>query len=153
MDGDYRTIEKIAPRIRMLSNEGKLIALVLDADEDCVNTRAATHNIVEQQGVDISGTFFVPDDESEGDLETLLESAMVRQHRMIIDCFDEYTSCIRNCRRDYELPNRKARIYAYCEALGIETQPSKRNYHSREHWNLEAPELRPLTVFLRHLVD
>lgn len=153
MNGNYRTIGKVAPRIRMLSNEGKTIALVLDADEDCVSTRAATREIVERQEIDIYGTFLIPNDEIEGDLETLLESIMVQPHQLIMDCFDEYISCIRNCPHDYELPDRKARIYAYCQAVGIETQPGKRNYNSDEHWNLEAPELTQLTAFLHSLVD
>lgn len=45
----------------------------------------------------------------------------------------------------------KGRIYAYCEALGIETNASKRDYANASHWNLDARELEPLKRFLTSL--
>ena len=45
----------------------------------------------------------------------------------------------------------KARIYAYCEALGVETNAKKRDYRDSAYWNLDTPALEPLRAFLRGL--
>ena len=149
--GDYQKIKNIVPRIRASSKEGKRIALVLDADENCDKRRADTQRLIDEQGIEIYDLFFLPDDKSAGDLETVVEQMMLDGHRVIMKCFDTYEACIRQCPMDYKVPNRKARIYAYCEALSIETKSAKRNYCDRDHWDIEAPELEGLTTFLRGL--
>ncbi len=72
-------------------------------------------------------------------------------YRAIYGCFDDYEACL--CRLDpqYTRPGRKARIYAYCEAVGAATGPDK-NYSDAKHWNADAPVLKPLQQLLRSMV-
>ncbi len=73
------------------------------------------------------------------------------EHQIICQCFNEYEACLSNCGSAYVLPNKKAKIYAYCEALGTETNAKKRDYGDPAYWNLDAPALDPLKEFLRSL--
>ena len=100
--------------------------------------------------------FLMPNDQDSGDLETLLERISVAEHRTLHDCFEEYERCLqtRNEYRSYRIPNnkvRKATIYAYCEALDIETNEIKRDYCDPQHWDLNAPAIVPLKQFLATL--
>ena len=45
----------------------------------------------------------------------------------------------------------KAKIYAYCEAIGSEPKEDKRNYLNPSWWNLDIGALEPLKSFLRAL--
>ena len=153
INGDYRSIKNIAPRIRVLSKEGKLVALVLDADENYDKRRTDTEMLIEEQGLKIDNLFFLPNNESAGDLEKMLEQMMVDRHRAIMNCFDKYEACIRQLPMNYRSPNRKARVYAYCEAIGIDTNAAERDYCNRDHWKLDAPEVVRLTVFLQGLAN
>ena len=45
-------------------------------------------------------------------------------------------------------PVAKGRIYAYCEALGIETHAARRDYSDPSCWDLGTPALEPLKQFL-----
>ena len=153
INGDYRSINNIAPRIRALSKEGKLVALVIDADENYDKRRADTEALIEEQGLKIDNLFFLPNDESAGNLETMLEQMMVDGHSAVMNCFDQYEACIRQLPTNYRSPNRKARVYAYCEAIGINTNATERDYCNRSHWNLDTPEVARLTVFLQGLAN
>ena len=51
----------------------------------------------------------------------------------------------------YVRPNRKAKIYAYCEAIGSEPKEDKRNYLNPSWWNLDVAAMAPLKSFLRAL--
>ena len=51
----------------------------------------------------------------------------------------------------YVKPNKKAKIYAYCEAIGSEAKEDKRNYLNPLWWNLDNGALEPLKSFLRGL--
>ena len=98
--------------------------------------------------------FLIPDHRSPGDLETLLESITNLAHKDIFECLDEYASCLRetSTRVPYSPPDRKGRIFAYCQALGIEPTGTKRDYFAQpEYWNLDAPALQPLSSFLTGL--
>ena len=79
-----------------------------------------------------------------------LEEMAVSDHRVVYDCLKKYEDCLLSNGK-YQLPNPKGRIYAYCEALNIETHPSKRNYGDSEYWDLNTPALEPLEQFLRDL--
>lgn len=72
-------------------------------------------------------------------------------HQKIYNCFKDYEGCLH--RNGYRIPGGKAMIYAYCNALDIETQPSRRDYCDAKHWNLDnATALQPLKQFLQSLM-
>lgn len=100
--------------------------------------------------------FLLPNDESDGDLETLLEQIINLEHQAIFDCWVGYEDCLRSHKeKNYTTPARKTKIYAYLEALLGESKNQKkkikeaeRDYSNTSHWNLNAPALNNLKTFL-----
>ena len=150
--GGLSKLEHVANEIRKSYNEGERVALLLDADSDVQRQRDELTNEIERLSLPIECTFLLPDDTREGDLETLLEQMAPPAHQAVYGCFDAYEACLRSLDPNYTSPNRKARVYAYCEAVGAETGWDK-DYDDTTHWNPEAPELEPLQTFLRGLVS
>lgn len=63
----------------------------------------------------------------------------------------QHGTCLQRHDQSYRSPEPKGRVYAYCEALSIKTNPSKRRYDGSPHWDLDAPVLEPLKRFLASL--
>ncbi len=76
-----------------------------------------------------------------------MRTATSKAHQETYRCFDEYEACLRGHDHLYVTPNRKARIFAYCEAVGAVTGLNK-DYGNAAHWNADAPILEPLKEFL-----
>ena len=138
----------------MLENHhaGNRIAVIVDANTNVAVQRRELRSKIQQIGIPTRiETFLLPNNSDSGCLETLLEAMAVGPHRVVYDCLDAYGRCVRSHSPKYHLPDVKARIYAYCEALGIKTAATERDYSDSDHWNLNAPALGPLTDFLRTL--
>ena len=149
--GGVAKLPKVDNEIRRAYDAGKLIAIVLDANSDFASRYAEFEKQKKSLQLPISRFFLLPNNEDPGCLETLLEALAISTHRVVYNCLDQYKTCLQNHSRSYNLPNHKARIYAYCEALNIETRASKRQYMNSSYWNLDAPALEPLKQFLRAL--
>ena len=141
--------------IQRSHDRGTRIAIVLDADSKPENRRIEFRKKRDELKLPIADEycFLMPNNQDSGDLETLLELISVTEHRTLHDCFEEYERCLqtRNESRSYRIPKnkvRKAKIYAYCEALGIETNESKRDYCDSRYWDLNASAVEPLRRFL-----
>lgn len=141
------------PRVRFLveSHRGqeRRVAAILDADSDPERRREEYRRVTTQHDLRMDDLFLLPDNARPGALETLLEDIAHPRHRTIHRCFSGYLKCLQQAERGYIVPEPKARIYAYCEALGIETRGEKRDYGDAERWSLDAPALEPLKAFLR----
>lgn len=149
--GGVDHIPHVAPQIRRRADSGRLIAVVLDANMNPEGRRQKVEQVVVSLRLPVSQVFLLPNDKEPGCLETLLESLAVRRHRVIYDCFSQYEECVSGHSDEYELPDSKARVYAYCAALGTETQPKKRDYCDSRYWDLAAPSLQPLKAFFLSL--
>ena len=149
--GGVSKLENVANEILKSHNEGERVALLLDANSNVQHRRDELASEIDRLSLPIERTFLLPDDTGEGDLETLLQQMAPAAHQAVYGCFNEYEACLRRLNREYRTPNRKARVYAYCEAVGAETGPDK-NYDDATHWNPEAPGLEPLRRFLRGLI-
>ena len=149
--GGVAKLPHVANEIRRAYDAGKLIAIVLDANSDFASRYAEFEKQKESLQLPIARFFLLPNNEDPGCLETLLETMAVPAHRIVYYCFDQYETCLQNHNTSYNLPNHKARVYAYCEALGIETRASRREYVNSPYWNLNAPALEPLKQFLSGL--
>lgn len=62
----------------------------------------------------------------------------------IFECFEGYKQCVSECMSEYKLPDMKAKIYAYKEALGI----IQENTFDLRYWDFENSALEPLKNFL-----
>ncbi|MCY3790041.1 MAG: hypothetical protein OXH63_14775 [Gemmatimonadetes bacterium] len=145
--GGVSKLPSVAPQIQRRRDAGARIAVVLDANSDFEGRRAEFLRKKDELGLPIDRFFLSPNNKDGGCLETLLEEMAIPDHRVVYDCLKKYEDCLlRNGK--YQLPNPKGRIYAYCEALNIETHPSKRNYGDSKYWDLNTPTLEPLKQFL-----
>lgn len=159
--GGISKLRHVANEIRKSHDEGRRVALLLDADTDTESTRAQLAGEVRRLGLPIERSFLLPDNAAGGDLETLLEQMAPAAHEAVYRCFDQYEECLRTARanrgaplredRDYQIPNRKARVYAYCHVVGARTGPVK-NYDDASHWDPAVSGLEPLRRFLRDLI-
>ncbi len=136
--------------IRKSHDEGRRVAPLLDADTDTESTRAQLMQEVRRLGQPIERSFLLPDNTGGGDLETLLEQMAPAAHQGVYGCLDQYEKCLRTADRNYRTPNRKARVHAYCDAVGAKSGPDK-NYADATHWDPSVPGLEPLRRFLRDL--
>ena len=149
--GGVSMLRNVDNQIRRSSDEGNRVALLLDADTHPQQTRVDLATEIERLGLQVERSFLLPDDTGPGDLETLLEQMAPAAHGAVYPCFAEYEACLRRGDPTYVVPNRKARVYAYCHAVGAETGPNK-NYDDETHWDPEVAGLVPLSRFLRDLV-
>jgi hypothetical protein len=102
--------------------------------------------------------FLLPDNQSDGDLETLLVQIINQENKVIFDCWEGYENCLKTSKRKdgiFTTPASKTKIYAYLEALLGESDSQKkkikeaeRNYQDTNHWDLNAPVLTNLKTFL-----
>ncbi len=106
--------------------------------------------------------FLLPNNQSDGDLETLLENSINSKHRPLIDCFLNYENCIEKYNSEdktlYEVPLRKARIYSYINAFPKSKTQSERFknkgdwfFENTEYWDLTSDYIKPLEIFLSKL--
>ncbi len=130
----------------------------LDADDNFQARKTEVENYRQQMQFDF---FLLPDHQSPGDLETLLEGIINLDNQPIFHCWNDYETCLRGQNNlqspngNFTLPARKTKIYAYLEALFGETKKQKelikeasRDYTLTAHWNLNSPVLLPLRQFL-----
>ena len=149
--GGISALPNVRPQMQRARADGRGIAVLVDADSNAAESRKKLGSTIEKHDLPIEKSFFLPNDKESGCLETLLEQIAVSEHREIYNCFDQYEGCLARQNSAYLRPDGKARIYAYCEALGIETHAKKRDYEDPVYWNLSAPALSPLKAFLRGL--
>lgn len=147
--GGVSHLAKIAPQIRRRHDEGRRVALILDANSDPAGRRRSLDDTLAQLELTVFETFLLPNNRDPGCLEDVLEGLAVEDHRAIYDCLANYEECLMDCGPEYQAPHAKGKIYAYCEALGIETRDRERDYTDDRYWNLEAAEMEPLKQFLQ----
>jgi len=153
------TIKKLAPVLQQLSIRETPTVVIFDADtfennRRYLTTHSATHNF----------TFFLlPDNQRDGELETLLEEIICPVNQVIFDCWQDFENCLNGHETlstesgKFTTPANKTKIYAYVEALVGTSDSEKekikdrnRDYRNTKHWNLdpEHPSLKPLKEFL-----
>jgi hypothetical protein len=151
--GGISHLDKIAPQIRRRHDEGRRVGLILDANSDPADRRRSLDNALARLELTVFDTFFLPNNRDPGCLEDVLEGLAVEDHRAIYDCLANYERCLMDCGPGYQAPHAKGKIYAYCEALGIETRDRERDYTDNRYWNLEAAALEPLKQFLKRFAS
>lgn len=131
--------------------------VIPDADDNHKNQTDRV--LATTEGVITNETLYLwPDNQSNGDLENLLEKIIHPDHQTIFDCWNAYENCLKQqSGKKYTTPARKTKIYAYLEALLGETKSEKkkikepeRDYTNANHWILDEnhTSLKPLKNFL-----
>ncbi|MGA0556720.1 DUF3226 domain-containing protein [Larkinella sp. VNQ87] len=152
-------LKKLTPVFQTLAITGKPALVIFDADKFATNN---ANLLVHSQTYGFR-FFLFPNNQHDGDLETLLEALIHPVNRVIFDCWESYESCLKTHKTtltdsgSFTTPARKTKIYAYLEALLGESDSEKekikerkRNYREPNHWNLDPanPVLQPLKAFL-----
>ena len=149
IDGGVSKLSSAKPLMDRRRDEGRRVAVILDADRDAEATLNEFEAEKKRLDLPVERVFLVPDNRSPGSIETLLEAMAPERHRPIHECFAQYRECLKEISPEYDLPNLKARIFAYCEAVGNGPKERDRDFGNAAHWNLDAPALGPLKAFLR----
>jgi hypothetical protein len=151
--GGVSKLPTVAPIIQRGHDAGNRIGVILDANSEPNRRRHEFQQSRNRLQLPVADDccFLLPNNSAPGCLETLLEQIAVSAHRVIYECFQEYEACLLSRNRSYRLPNPKARIYAYCEALDLETHEKRRDYGDSLHWDLSNASLNPLKEFLSTL--
>jgi hypothetical protein len=100
--------------------------------------------------------FLLPDNRSNGDLETLLEQIITDDNRFMFECWNNFINCLESSQIEkLFLPSSKKKIYTYLELLlGEESAVQElkkergRDYQNTNHWNLDSSALQNLKQFL-----
>lgn len=128
--------------IRLSIAKGHDIIIVFDANE---NTKKKVSKKL--QGLEYE-LFLFPDNSNNGNLEDLLEQIILPDKQDIFECFKAYKRCLEERNKGYQLPNQKAKIYSYKEALGALDKDHKEKQFKPEYWDFDNSALNPLKHFL-----
>ncbi|WP_278582626.1 DUF3226 domain-containing protein, partial [Prevotella denticola] len=97
--------------------------------------------------------FLFPNNEEDGDFETLLEHLIQKEkHTQMLDCYADYETCLGN---DYVHPNLKGKIFTYISAMKMSSSERRKlgngewMFDNAEYWSLESDYLKPLKAFLQ----
>ena len=146
LDG-FTNLPSYKNTIRATLDLGGKNIFIVDADDDLKDKEDKIHEIDEE-----ASCFFIPNNEDSGCLEDLLNRIIAEKHAIVFECFERYQKCL-DTNGDYCLPNNKAKIYAYCEAiLGGKSKKIKereRDYLDMELWDLSNDYLIPLKEFIK----
>ncbi len=144
-------LKKLTQIFKLNRLSGVQNLVIFDADT-YAETHAYISSINEAQNFDF---FLFPNNESDGDLETLLENIINPKNRAIFDCWQSYEECLSP---KFTTPARKTKIYGYLEAILGESKSQKeqikeikRDYRNSAHWILDSQQmaiLQPLKLFL-----
>lgn len=137
---------------KKLYEEEARVLIIFDADDDYGETKSEAKRTI-QDKVQVNSEnsyldfFLFPNNQDSGNLEDLLEKAIKPEHKGVFDCFDAYKECLGERDTSYVRPDKKAKIYAYKEALGAMKKEKKHRF-SPEYWDFENSSLDPLKRFL-----
>jgi hypothetical protein len=155
--------------------QGSTSLIIFDADSQKQRTTyAQTRARIEQEMTELQSLiavnrptvelwfeiFLLPNNEDEGDLETLLERIINPANQPILDCWQSYEQCLGKIPRDgmvsLTLPARKSKIYSYVEVLHGSSEKEReqakealRDYTNTHDWQLTHPAKTPLYEFLQ----
>lgn len=129
--------------------------IIFDTDSDHLSTTKEIQNKLSGLSFNIP-VFLIPNDSNQGNLETLLENIINKDNLELFECWNNYINCLDSKKKEYTTPNKKAKIFAYLEALldksdSEKINVEKRNYLDTNHWDLNSTYLDPLKTFLMNL--
>ena len=136
--------------------EGGTNLIIFDADSTENNggyerRKDELKEVISRLGIEAE-IFLFPDDEHDGDFETMLESVARKDlHEGFFGCFKDYEYCLGD---RYIHPNRKGKLYAYITSMRLSNRQRRSIgsgnwlFENNDFWNLNSPSLEPLKSFL-----
>lgn len=152
-------MKKLIPIFKQLDIKGIPTIIIFDADTFSINQAK-----LQLHSRSLNFTYFLfPDNQRDGEIETLLEEIICPDNQVIFNCWKAFESCLSTHKTTstdsgkFTTPANKTKVYAYVETLVGETDSEKekikdrnRDYRNKRHWNLDPdhPSLKPLKEFL-----
>lgn len=143
---------------------GDQILILIDADTVAkgygfVKRKADIDN--DMQALKISFPYFIyPNNQDDGEVETLMEAAARRDlHSVFFDCFEDYEKCVSGVKNTngqplYNTPNLKGKLHTYMSAQKLSNKLRRRLgtgdwlFDDTNYWDLKIADLQPLKDFL-----
>lgn len=161
-----KTIRKLLKHIKVTSiPKGETNILIIDADTELhkqppggyMKRKQYLEGLKTELNVDFD-SFIVPDNNSSGNLEDLLDKIISSKGQPFYQCLKNYTNCISKLEEKYyprhvigdDMKKTRFEWYPYMmlgKNYGKETKSSERDY-TNDLWNLESDSLKPLLNFL-----
>lgn len=153
----YKNLVNVIPTIKARCAEGGKVVIIFDADSLGNNggyeTRKKEIEEVLEENNAQAELFLFPNNEEDGDFETLLEHLIQKEkHTQMLDCYADYETCLGN---DYVHPNLKGKIFTYISAMKMSSSKRRKlgngewMFDNAEYWSLESDYLKPLKAFLQ----
>ena len=153
----YKNLVNVIPTIKARCAEGGKVVIIFDADSLGNNggyeTRKKEIEEVLGENNAQAELFLFPNNEEDGDFETLLEHLIQKEkHTQMLDCYADYETCLGN---DYVHPNLKGKIFTYISAMKMSSSMRRKlgngewMFDNAEYWSLESDYLKPLKAFLQ----
>lgn len=153
----YKNLVNVIPTIKARCAEGGKVVIIFDADSLGNNggyeTRKKEIEEVLGENNAQAELFLFPNNEEDGDFETLLEHLIQKEkHTQMLDCYADYETCLGN---DYVHPNLKGKIFTYISAMKMSSSKCRKlgngewMFDNAEYWSLESDYLKPLKAFLQ----
>ena len=153
----YKNLVNVIPTIKARCAESGKVIIIFDADSLGNNggyeTRKKEIEEVLGENNAQAELFLFPNNEEDGDFETLLEHLIQKEkHAQMLDCYADYETCLGN---DYVHPNLKGKIFTYISAMKMSSSKRRKlgngewMFDNAEYWSLESDYLKPLKAFLQ----
>lgn len=160
--GGWQKIHEIAPKIKEYQDADDTVVIIFDADFITSGGGFAVRDaelksllVAESLEVDM---FLFPNNDSDGDFESLMVQCAATPRNGVFGCFDAYETCVNGLTTDVEVfktPLRKSKFFAYFECISEpetlkeQQRKSKRYFFDNaKYWNLNSPNLTKLKDFL-----
>lgn len=153
----YKNLVNVIPTIKARCAEGGKVVIIFDADSLGNNggyeTRKKEIEEVLGENNAQAELFLFPNNEEDGDFETLLEHLIQKEkHTQMLDCYADYETCLGN---DYVHPNLKGKNFTYISAMKMSSSKRRKlgngewMFDNAEYWSWESDYLKPLKAFLQ----
>jgi hypothetical protein len=133
-------------------NSGKEICVIFDADNpDREGTEAYLTQKKQEFGIHFA-TFLFPNNQGNGNLETLLREIVAADKVPVLACIESYARCLSELQIEHlRESGPKMRMFVYVDSfeIGGSGKEARRNYRELGLWNLHHQVLEPLEAFLR----
>lgn len=155
--------ETILNQIRLAQECGEQVVVLADADTIAKRFGYAKRKEDIDKGMEFHALsfpyFLYPNNQDDGDVEILMESAVRRDlHPVFFDCFEDYEKCVSGVKNEsgeskYNVPNLKGKLHTYMAAQKLPRKLCKRFgagdwiFDNEYYWNLEVEALHPLKKF------
>lgn len=156
--------ETILNQIKLAQEMGEHVIVFADADTVAKGYGYEIRKEEIEKGMAANNVafhyFLYPNNQNDGDVEVLMESAARRDlHPVFFDCFEDYEKCVSGVtdgsgNQRYNVPDLKGKLHTYMSAQKLSRKLSDRFgsgdwlFDNENYWDLDVETLQPLKDFL-----